>query len=107
MLSFFTQLFKRLFAPLVIIFSLGVIVVAASYFYYTPQLPSVNELRNAQLQLPIRVYSKEDKLIAEFGRFRRRPVHIDDIPQSMINAFIAIEDARFYQHKGVDFKGIA
>ncbi len=107
MLRFFSTLFRLIFAPLIIISSLGVVVVAASYFYYTPQLPSVNELRNTQLQLPIRVYSKEDKLIAEFGRFRRRPVDIDDIPQKMINAFIAIEDARFYQHRGVDFKGVA
>ncbi len=106
MLKFFTTLFKRILAPLIIILSLGVIAVAGSYFYYTPKLPSVNELRNTQLQLPIRVYSKNDKLIAEFGRFRRRPVKIDDIPQTMINAFIAIEDARFYQHRGVDFKGI-
>ncbi|RTZ63781.1 MAG: penicillin-binding protein 1A [Aquificaceae bacterium] len=106
MLRFFTTLFRRIVAPLIIIASLGIIVVAASYFYYTPKLPSVNELRNTQLQLPIRVYSKEDKLIAEFGQFRRRPVKIDDIPPQMVNAFIAIEDARFYQHRGVDFKGI-
>jgi len=60
MLRFFTTLFRRIVAPLIIIASLGIIVVAASYFYYTPKLPSVNELRNTQLQLPIRVYSKED-----------------------------------------------
>lgn len=107
MLRFISTLFKRIFAPLIIIFALGVVAVAGSYFYYTPQLPSIKELHNAQLQLPIRVYSREDKLIAEFGRFRRRPVEIAEVPARMINAFIAIEDSRFYQHKGVDLKGIA
>jgi penicillin-binding protein 1A len=107
MLRFFSILFKRVFAPLNILLALGVVALAGSYFYYTPQLPSVTELRNAQLQLPIRVYSREDKLIAEFGRFRRRPIHITEVPQQMINAFIAIEDARFYKHNGVDLRGIA
>ena len=106
MLRFISTLFKRILAPLVIIFALGVVAVAGSYFYYTPQLPSIKALHNAQLQLPIRVYSREDKLIAEFGRFRRRPVEIAAVPQRMINAFIAIEDSRFYQHKGVDLKGL-
>jgi penicillin-binding protein 1A len=107
MLRFITTLFKRILAPLTIIFALGVVAIAGSYFYYTPQLPSIKELHNAQLQLPIQVYSREDKLIAEFGRFRRRPVAIADVPQQMVNAFIAIEDSRFYQHKGVDLQGIA
>jgi penicillin-binding protein 1A len=107
MLRFITTLFKRILAPLTIIFALGIIAIAGSYFYYTPQLPSIKELHNAQLQLPIRVYSREDKLIAEFGRFRRRPVKISEVPRHMINAFIAIEDSRFYEHKGVDLKGIA
>ena len=107
MLRFVSILFKRIFAPFIILLALGVVAIAGSYFYYTPQLPSVTELRNAQLQLPIRVYSRENKLIAEFGRFRRRPIHITEVPQQMINAFIAIEDARFYEHKGVDIRGIA
>ncbi|HFC92008.1 MAG TPA: penicillin-binding protein 1A [Leucothrix mucor] len=107
MLRFISTLFKRILAPLTIIFALGVVAVAGSYFYYTPQLPSIKALHNTQLQLPIRVYSRENKLIAEFGRFRRRPIEIAEVPQRMINAFIAIEDSRFYQHKGVDLKGIA
>ncbi|MCK5897321.1 MAG: penicillin-binding protein 1A [Cocleimonas sp.] len=107
MLRLLTILFKRILAPLVIIFSLGIMAIAGSYFYYTPQLPSIKALHNAQLQLPIRVYSREDKLIAEFGRFRRRPVEIAEVPPLMVNAFIAIEDSRFYEHKGVDLKGIA
>jgi len=100
-------LLNYLITPLLLLALLGTIGVAAVYFYYLPQIPSVNELRNTQLQLPLRVYSKEDQLIAEFGQYRRRPVSYDQVPETLRNAFISIEDSRFYQHKGIDFRGIA
>lgn len=106
MLRFFKS-FQQLVAPLLILFSMVIMAISGAYLYYTPQLPSVKELQKIQLKLPIRVYSREDKLIAEFGQYRRRLVKIDNIPKSVINAFIAIEDARFYQHKGVDLRSIA
>jgi len=105
-MSILTKFIRYFIAPLIPIGIIGIVIVTATYFYYQPQLPSVAELKNAQLQLPLRVYSKEDKLIAEFGQFRRRPVTFEQTPQNLRNAFIAIEDSRFYQHKGVDFRGI-
>jgi penicillin-binding protein 1A len=101
------KIFKYLITPFFILSLLGIVIVSAGYFYYLPQIPSVNELKNTQLNLPLRVYSKEDQLIAEFGQYRRRPVTYDQVPETLRNAFISIEDARFYQHKGVDYKGIA
>jgi len=101
------KILRYLFAPLVVLGVLGVVVATVVYFYYLPQIPSVNELKNAQLQLPLRVYSQENKLIAEFGQYRRRPVSYEKIPKNLQNAFIAIEDKRFYQHKGIDYRGIA
>lgn len=101
------KLLRYLIAPLVALSVLGVVIVTLGYFYYSSQIPSVSELKNTQLQLPLRVYSKEDKLIAEFGQFKRRPVTYEQVPNNLRNAFIAIEDARFYQHKGVDYRGIA
>ncbi len=98
---------KSILSPLVLLFTLGVTLFIAAYFYYEPNLPRTEQLRNTQLQLPIQVYSKEDQLIAEFGQFRRRPVTIDEVPKNMINAFVSIEDARYWDHAGVDFKGIA
>jgi penicillin-binding protein 1A len=98
---------RYLIAPIVMLSIIGITVIAGMYFYYSPQLPSVNELKNTQLQLPLRVYSADDQLIAEFGQHRRRPVKIEDTPDNLKNAFVAIEDARFYQHKGVDYRGIA
>jgi len=98
---------RYLIAPLITLAVLGLVVVTAIYFYYIPQVPSVNELRNTQLQLPLQVYSKNNQLIAEFGQFRRRPVKFEKIPKNLRNAFISIEDARFYKHNGVDFRGVA
>jgi len=107
MLHFSIKFLQQLAAMFAILVSLALISVFGLYFYYFPQLPSVTELQQIQLKTPIRVYSREDKLIAEFGQHRRRVVDIYNIPQPMIQAFIAIEDARFYQHQGVDFFGIA
>ncbi len=105
-MSILTKFVRYIIAPLIPIGVIGITIVTATYLYYQPKLPSVVELKNAQLQLPLRVYSKENKLIAEFGQFRRRPVNYEQTPQNLRNAFIAIEDSRFYQHKGVDFRGI-
>jgi len=98
---------RYLFAPLFYVAILGLAIVTAVYFYYLPQVPSVSQLRNTQLNLPLRVYSKDDQLIAEFGEYRRRPITYEQVPDDLRNAFISIEDSRFYDHKGVDFRGIA
>ncbi len=100
-------LFRYFIAPIFFIGILGIVAISAIYFYYSPQIPSVSELKNTQLNLPLRVYSNDDQLIAEFGEHRRRPVKYNQVPDNLRNAFISIEDSRFYQHKGVDFKGIA
>ena len=98
---------RYLFAPLFFAVILGLVIITAVYFYYLPQVPSVSQLRNTQLNLPLRVYSKDDQLIAEFGEYRRRPITYEQVPDDLRNAFISIEDSRFYDHKGVDFRGIA
>ena len=98
---------KSVIAPAVVLFTLGATLFAVLYFYYEPNLPRISQLRGAQLQLPIQVYSKENQLIAEFGQFRRRLVTYDEVPKDMIHAFVAIEDARYWEHYGVDLRGIA
>jgi len=82
------------------------LVLAAFYLYLQPGLPAVERLRDIQLQTPLRVYSSDNKLIAEFGEKRRTPITIDQIPQRQIDAFLAAEDSRFYHHHGVDLKGL-
>ena len=78
----------------------------AAYLYLEPGLPSVVHLREIKLQVPLRIYSSDRKLIAEFGEKRRTPLDYDEIPQSVINAFLAAEDARFFEHPGVDYHGL-
>jgi len=83
---------------------LALIGVAAALIY--PTLPSLEALTDYQPKLPLRVYSEDGYLIDEFGEERRAYIKIERVPQSMKDAVLAIEDRRFYQHSGVDFKGI-
>ena len=85
----------------------ALIAAAVIYFAIMPGLPDVTELKRVDWQMPLSVYSKDGKFIAEFGETRRSPVSIDDVPAQTKNAVIAVEDAHFYKHIGVDWRGIA
>jgi penicillin-binding protein 1A len=86
---------------------LGVLGLGLLYFLIAPKLPDVDALRNVELQEPLYVYSRDGRLMALFGETRRYPVDIRKVPEKLKQAFIAIEDARFYKHHGVDYKGVA
>jgi len=70
------------------------------------QLPDVEVLKDVHLQVPLRIYSKEGQLIAEYGSYRRNPVHIEQVPKPLVQAILSTEDQRFYSHPGVDFIGL-
>ena len=74
--------------------------------YLQQQLPSVSTIKKVQLEVPLRIYSADKKLIAEYGEQRRIPVKLAEVPQQLINAVLATEDRRFYQHPGVDLRGL-
>ncbi|MCW9013826.1 MAG: penicillin-binding protein 1A [Gammaproteobacteria bacterium] len=93
---------KILIGLLVLVFS-GLIGL---YLYLEPELPSIEGLSDVQLQVPLRVYSSEGALIAEYGEKRRSPKVIEEIPEKLRQAFLSAEDDRFYQHPGVDYQGI-
>lgn len=82
------------------------IMVAIAMAVAFPNLPDISDLSDYRPKLPLRVYSIEGNLIGEFGEERRRLTPIKEIPKVMIDAVLAVEDARFYQHGGVDYKGI-
>lgn len=84
----------------------GATALGVLYWLIAPTLPDVETLREVRLQVPLSVFSSEGKLIAQFGETRRRPVAISAVPDHVKNAFIAIEDARFYEHPGVDWRGV-
>ncbi|WP_309901013.1 penicillin-binding protein 1A [Variovorax soli] len=83
---------------------LCVIAVALAVAY--PNLPDISELADYRPKLPLRVFSSEGILIGEFGEERRNLTPIATIPKVMKDAVLAAEDARFYDHGGLDYKGL-
>src|SRR5574344_1220603 len=84
----------------------GAFVVAIALSQAYPNLPDISDLVDYQPKLPLRVYSSEGVLIGEFGEERRTLTPIREIPKVMVDAVLAIEDTRFFEHNGVDYKGI-
>jgi len=89
----------------------GAIVLIAfanvcAYVYLKPALPDVDSLRDVQLQVPLRIYTRDGRLIAAIGEQRRIPVRYQDLPPKLVQAFLATEDDRFFRHHGVDWQGI-
>ncbi len=82
----------------------ALMAIAAMYIY--PRLPDLEVIADYKPKLPLRIYSQEGLLIGEFGKERRDYVKIEQIPKIMKDAVLAIEDRRFYQHHGIDFKGL-
>ncbi|UTW47894.1 penicillin-binding protein 1A [Bacterioplanoides sp. SCSIO 12839] len=76
------------------------------YLYLAPTLPDAEQLRQIDLQTPLRVYSEDGRLISEFGEKRRTPIRFDQVPPEFIDALLASEDDGFFEHGGVDFKGL-
>lgn len=103
-------LWRRLLKWFFVLGVLGVVVVSAVavavYYKLAPGLPSIESLNHVQFQVPLRVYTRDGKLISEFGEKRREPVLIDGVPAVLKEAFLAAEDDRFYEHPGVDYHGI-
>jgi penicillin-binding protein 1A len=98
--------FKRLLIAFFSLSLLGIAAIAAAYFYVLPDLPDVNSLKTVQLQTPLRIYSRDGKLISQFGEKRRIPVEYEEVPTQLINAVLDTEDARFFEHNGIDPIGI-
>jgi len=101
------KIFKWVLGVGVALAILGSIAVVGLYFYWEDDLPSVAELKEVRLQTPMQVYSSDGEMIAQFGEIRRIPLQLEEIPQPLINAFLATEDQRFYDHFGIDPIGVA
>lgn len=84
-------------------------MVSSGYFVFNrlvSELPDVKTLHNVRYEVPLNIYSKDKLLIAQFGGNKRIPVKIEAVPKQLINAFLASEDDSFYEHPGVDYKGL-
>ncbi|NNF16223.1 MAG: penicillin-binding protein 1A [Gammaproteobacteria bacterium] len=104
----------RIFARFLVFFtSLGLLGAATAalgtvvaYFYYAPVLPPVDTLKDVRLQVPLRIYTRDGRLVAQFGDKRRLPVTWEELPERLIQAYISSEDDRFFEHPGVDYQGL-
>ncbi|WP_313300773.1 penicillin-binding protein 1A [Diaphorobacter sp.] len=106
MFSWIGRAFIWLFGTAAACVLAGIIVVAIGLAMAYPNLPDISELADYRPKLPLRVYSQEGALLGEFGEERRNLTPISEIPDVMKNAVLAIEDSRFFEHGGVDYKGM-
>jgi penicillin-binding protein 1A len=96
--------------PLLLVFLLvaaGSLMVGFAAVVIYPTLPALEVLTDYQPKIPLRIYSADGELIGEFGEERRAVVSLEQVPKTLINAIVAAEDERFYQHGGVDYLGVA
>lgn len=95
--------------PLILLFGAifsVIVMLSASYLYLAPQLPPAATIQDVTFQVPLRIYTADQKLMAEYGEQRRQPLRSDEIPKQFIDAILAAEDERFYSHHGVDPRGL-
>ncbi|MDD9824603.1 MAG: penicillin-binding protein 1A [Gammaproteobacteria bacterium] len=99
-------MFRKLTESLLIALLLTILALVGVVQSLAPTLPNIDTLSDIQLQIPLRVYTREGALIGEFGEKRRIPVRLDKMPQLAIHAVLAAEDDRFFTHPGVDWQGL-
>ncbi len=100
------KIIKVLLSLLMLGLTIGTIALVSIYLHLEPKLPSIENLKEVELQVPLRVYTQDNLLLAEFGEKRRTPLQYTQIPQQVIQAFLAAEDDRFFHHPGIDYRGI-
>ena len=100
------KLIKFLFWTSISSCLLAVILVLGSYLSLRPSLPEISLVDEAQLQMPLKVFTEDGVLIGEFGEIKRRPLNFEDIPPNIKNAFLAAEDDQFFNHQGISYKGL-
>jgi penicillin-binding protein 1A len=104
---------RGLVRTLIVLAGLGTIVVIGAvagvigaYHYVKPALPVAETIQDIPLQVPLRIFSRDGRLISEIGQRRRVLISYEDVPDYVVNAFIAAEDRRFWEHPGIDYIGI-
>ncbi len=99
-------LLRWVLSSLIVLATATALLLAGAYHYLQPEIPDVATLRDVRLQVPLRIYSRDGKLLAQIGEQRRIPVAFADYPEQVINAFLAAEDDQFFQHSGIDYPGL-
>jgi penicillin-binding protein 1A len=81
--------------------------LAGIYLYLDPQVPKAETYRSVKLETPLRIYTADGALMAEYGERRVIPVRLEEVPQAFIDALLDTEDKRFYEHSGIDYISLA
>ena len=97
---------KIILSALLTLLIVGGLAATVVYIHIRESLPDASSLKTVELQQPMQIFTADGKLIGEVGEERRIPVKLADVPQQLLDAILATEDVRFYEHKGVDPKGI-
>ncbi len=105
-MKFFTKWLRRLLFLLIGLFCLGAVAIVLLILHVERGLPDISVLKDIQLQVPLRIYSDEGLLMAEYGEKKRVPVPYEQIPKQLIQAVLATEDQRYFEHSGVDLVGL-
>ena len=96
-------LFKtKLFYFLLVLILLPIQITLGIYLYFAPEIPSSSEVESVELQVPLKIFTKDGKLIGEFGEIHRTKLRFDEIPDTFVKAFLAAEDSDYFNHTGVD-----
>ncbi|GHE22302.1 penicillin-binding protein 1A [Halomonas urumqiensis] len=106
-MTFLRTLIFSIFWLLVSLAAATALGVAGAALYFAPGLPDVRQLQDFELHTPLRIFTRDGKLIGEYGDERRMPVDFDEIPDPMLQALLSAEDAAFFDHRGVDPRGLA
>ena len=96
-------LFKsKLFYFLLVLILLPIQITLGIYLYFAPEIPSSSEVASVELQVPLKIFTKDGKLIGEFGEIHRTKLKFEEIPDTFVKAFLAAEDSDYFNHTGVD-----
>ena len=100
------KIIKISFVSGILMCLLAIIIIFASYLYLKPSLPEINLVDESELQMPLKVFTKDGVLIGEVGEIKRRASGYEDIPNDIKNAFLAAEDDNFFNHQGISYTGL-
>ena len=106
-MSRFRRLLRWTLITFLILALAGAVGLGVLYYTVSSKVPDVQALRNVELQEPLYIYASDGRLMGLYGEIRRYPVQIDQVPARVKQAFVAAEDSKFYEHKGIDPTGIA
>ena len=93
---------SKFFYFLLVVILLPIQITLGVYLYFAPEIPSSSEVASVELQVPLKIFTKDGKLIGEFGEIHRTKLKFEEIPDTFVKAFLAAEDSDYFNHTGVD-----